>query len=1156
MARATRSRQAPVSVNPETESKRSMRKTSTGKTTAGRVTRKNLNGKSVSDENSSSPTKTGKVSKNTQTKASVLRSKLHVSKKDDSSQGNTLMAMKSPVLRDRTNTTNELVKTDASAKKTEEMNSDNNKKLIKATKSTKVTKGNAKQSNEVQMSMEKFVVKKQKVQIENTKEKSADKSEEVAVNKKHTIGSTFSRIVSQKNSKVKKSVKDAEPSDSESNGENQDSLSNKNVQSQSESPNTNRVLRRKNISIEAVEQLLNEDEEIDVESDKKVSQRKSSKVDKIVNNVVAEAGEENKKNNKFFKNKGVEEQIKTVPVVKKTLRGKTNKRKKIKDDDSSFSATLEEQRQSTKPPEKKLRPRANKNYCEVSKLSQDSKSNEEKSTDTEKEKDVNKDLKKIPIYKTVKLSEENVKVKDAIYDYLDDSQEDGEQKGKKKKKTVKRPAVKRARKAATVKPAASQKVQKKMANKVPRNVQFKKQSKVPINIQQNIVVNNVQTNIIGMEFPEHFSNAEDNVQNNEDNIALPESSKQIIPEHLLNAGDNTIAEASTIKIVSDQKLEGSKRINLTSTPPVPKTITSELKLFGPRNVITSKPTTKYSNMVNHSLIRQSMSPITKVVENFDTGSPWRAVDAFSRVNRMVQSTPQINRLPSIREKKLPTHLSNLNNMNNLKSINSQDTIHVSSIMEDKSSEKNKNSTPVPTTNQNEVSSKKPAHLSNLNKKSLNSQDTIDISSMMEDSLLDKNSKLLSTPTTNQNKVSPRKFGTVISNLSPAKSANSSNSPVQNIIQSSVQTALSPIASSDIPVDQEDSTIPGIQNKENTLASPTKSPRKKISTPSPFRFERIRTSKRLASMESQNKTPKSTPQKISKEGEPEAGPSSCADKSKSALLRQSNLHNFLNLDEMPESTRISTAHGIFGDVHSTPIAGKKPKRSEEPNIDNAFGFDDYDISETTPIEDKSSVSVIATEQDVRDSVKGKLFPKARVKSMMPSRISENTIKKTLMKNVLVKKTSDKKQPEVFNESDESDFEKENDTTRKDVENNNECRKSAKEVALDAVSFSDTFDILSENGDIESKVPEQIPLFVDLEPVHFTQPPRRSYNKRKRAIYFNTSKEDSESDEEEEKPKSKKKKVSKLNKEENKRMHEWLKNINKTFEEIEHYDLVVE
>lgn len=73
----------------------------------------------------------------------------------------------------------------------------------------------------------------------------------------------------------------------------------------------------------------------------------------------------------------------------------------------------------------------------------------------------------------------------------------------------------------------------------------------------------------------------------------------------------------------------------------------------------------------------------------------------------------------------------------------------------------------------------------------------------------------------------------------------------------------------------------------------------------------------------------------------------------------------------------------------------------------------------------------------------------------------------------------------------------------------------------------------------------------------QPPRRSYNKRKRGVKFDTSRSDAESDEEKVKQKhKKKKKQSKLSKEEAKRMNEWVKNVNDTFEEIEHYDLVVE
>lgn len=76
--------------------------------------------------------------------------------------------------------------------------------------------------------------------------------------------------------------------------------------------------------------------------------------------------------------------------------------------------------------------------------------------------------------------------------------------------------------------------------------------------------------------------------------------------------------------------------------------------------------------------------------------------------------------------------------------------------------------------------------------------------------------------------------------------------------------------------------------------------------------------------------------------------------------------------------------------------------------------------------------------------------------------------------------------------------------------------------------------------------------------YLQPPRRSYNKRKRGVNFDISFDDADSDDEEKAKRKhkKKKKESKQSKEDQKRMAEWVKNVNDTFEEIEHYDLVVE
>lgn len=187
--------------------------------------------------------------------------------------------------------------------------------------------------------------------------------------------------------------------------------------------------------------------------------------------------------------------------------------------------------------------------------------------------------------------------------------------------------------------------------------------------------------------------------------------------------------------------------------------------------------------------------------------------------------------------------------------------------------------------------------------------------------------------------------------------------------------------------------------------------------------------------------------------------------------------------MPESANISAPHGIFSDVCSTPVSGRKPRKFiDEANIQNAFGFDDFESDDTPSVESASHVK-IATEADVKNSVKGKLFPKARVKSNLPSRISGNTVK-TLLKNVL-KKNVIEKVPEILQEQEDSDASgTDNDSVNCQFVNYKESEEDKKKVVLDAISFSDTFDILSENGE-ELKVPEEMPLFVDLEPAHFTE-----------------------------------------------------------------------
>ncbi|XP_018370684.1 PREDICTED: uncharacterized protein LOC108766109 isoform X1 [Trachymyrmex cornetzi] len=114
---------------------------------------------------------------------------------------------------------------------------------------------------------------------------------------------------------------------------------------------------------------------------------------------------------------------------------------------------------------------------------------------------------------------------------------------------------------------------------------------------------------------------------------------------------------------------------------------------------------------------------------------------------------------------------------------------------------------------------------------------------------------------------------------------------------------------------------------------------------------------------------------------------------------------------------------------------------------------------------------------------------------------------------------------------------------------------KKQLVDVVNFSDTFDMLSESEKI-SNVGNDIPLFMDLEPSHFSKPPQHSY-RRKRAVKFDFSEDNNEEEENENvKLQPKKKKPTKLEKEHKKKINEWVKTVNSTFQEIEEYDLLIE
>ncbi|KAL6449271.1 hypothetical protein ACFW04_000719 [Cataglyphis niger] len=134
-----------------------------------------------------------------------------------------------------------------------------------------------------------------------------------------------------------------------------------------------------------------------------------------------------------------------------------------------------------------------------------------------------------------------------------------------------------------------------------------------------------------------------------------------------------------------------------------------------------------------------------------------------------------------------------------------------------------------------------------------------------------------------------------------------------------------------------------------------------------------------------------------------------------------------------------------------------------------------------------------------------------------------------------------------------------TDQAHVEVDKSLMKQKDEKLVNFLNFSDTFDVFSETERL-SNTGAEIPLFMDLEPSHFSKPPQRSY-RRKRAVKFNFNEDNSEEEEEEENKENvnhhtKKKKLTKIEKENEKRVNEWIKTINSTFEEIDEYNLLIE
>ncbi|XP_012273423.1 uncharacterized protein LOC105695929 isoform X2 [Orussus abietinus] len=352
--------------------------------------------------------------------------------------------------------------------------------------------------------------------------------------------------------------------------------------------------------------------------------------------------------------------------------------------------------------------------------------------------------------------------------------------------------------------------------------------------------------------------------------------------------------------------------------------------------------------------------------------------------------------------------------------------------------------------------------------------------------------------------SPRQFGTELSNVNSTVQSNVNTFDVRS------ETALLIPGMQRSVVINKENTVPTFQSPKNSL----KKSAKQANPASPKAQENLEI--------------KTVFQKLNKHDEiiaPQPGPSGL------------------------QTVQIThTKHGLFDDVNSAPInTDLKKKKKVEPTIENAFGFDDSNsIVDNVPLA-KPTILAPCISQCV-DNKATDINIYAEKFMSKPARISIEEITKLLtrepVKDIDVDKAHLKCTRESLKET-------------KSLEGTNVNRKHAKKIeTIRESSFLDTFDQvpMSEN-EKEKENSSEISLFEDLEPVHFNKPPRYSY-KRTRPIKYSFSEDEEDQHRDNNRPGTKKKRINKAHHKDEERLKQWVKSINDTFSEIDHYDLVVE
>lgn len=183
--------------------------------------------------------------------------------------------------------------------------------------------------------------------------------------------------------------------------------------------------------------------------------------------------------------------------------------------------------------------------------------------------------------------------------------------------------------------------------------------------------------------------------------------------------------------------------------------------------------------------------------------------------------------------------------------------------------------------------------------------------------------------------------------------------------------------------------------------------------------------------------------------------------------------------MPASKEANV--GIFDDIWSTVDEEKLNKSIEESNVDEYDEEAELDEALLTIRSESSPEN--ASKKCVKADVKTKISSQNAL-NLSTSNTSIITRKQASLKNFLENDTVSEK----VKHADQSTSYIKNKIKISKINNINDsldCQKLTEKSGMNSTSFSDTFDLFSDDNKVDSKVPEEVPLFADMEPSYFKQ-----------------------------------------------------------------------